>query len=194
MALGEDTNPVGWWAAMASTKTYTKTWTRQDAVLRQFEVFLTLAGAAPATVEEIVSMIRRRLVCAVGAYLLDKNGQRFVEVEVQLDYGVHDQLVSLGVGVRRDLPGWEGDAAPEIKVVAKRFGEYAKDLGLRTRTWVRWASEVATDAARLADARKEFGYAGPVAPWAGTPVEGNDSVLELDELRIVNRFVADTEV
>lgn len=107
---------------MTRTYTYAQTYTRTEAVVDQFDMFLQFCTLDEDARKLVVHGVNQRWVKTAAAYLIDSfSGKRILEAFVQVDWVMHSDLARLTPTVVSDLPGWEAGAAPEIRVLGHRF-------------------------------------------------------------------------
>lgn len=170
------------------TNVYTKT--RLEVVSDQFELFLTYTGMRRLDREKLLAAIARGELAAIGAFL-ERDGFRYVEVEVEVDWELHAMLKRAdGDAFNTDLPGWEENASPEVHQYARRLSHIAREEGLKVRHWIRVSREILLDPERHKELCDSLGYSfgSGVPPWPmGDPKEREVSVLDLPEIRLYER-------
>lgn len=169
------------------TNTHTYTKPRTEVVRDQFELFLRYTGMRPDARERLLASIARGELEALGAYL-ERDGFRFMEVELEVDWELHAQLKRAeGDMFDTDQPGWEENASPEVNQYAHQISRIAKREGLRVRHWIRVNRDIRSDPTRHRALCESLGYSfgWTVPPWRGDgPKEREISVLDLPETRI----------
>lgn len=177
---------------MPSTYTNTHTYTkpRTEVVRDQFELFLRYTGMQLPDREGLLASIARGDLAAIGAYL-ERDGFRFMEVELEVDWKLHAQLKRAeGDMFDTDQPGWEENASPEVNQYARQLSRIAKQEGLKVRHWIRVNRDIRSDPTRHKALCESLGYSfgSTVSPWqGGTPKEREISVLDLPETKIYER-------
>jgi hypothetical protein len=177
---------------MSSTYTNTHTYTkpRIEVVRDQFELFLRYTGMASTDRDRLLASITRGELAAIGAYL-ERDGYRFMEVELEIDWELHAQLKRAeGDMFDTDQAGWEENASPEVNQYARQLSRIAKKEGLPVRHWIQVAREIRSDPTKHQALCGSLGYSfgSSVAPWrGGSPREKEISVLDLPETKIYER-------
>jgi hypothetical protein len=171
------------------TYTHTSTWTRTEAVQDQFIMFLQYAAISDDQIERIVRGVQNKWLEAVGVYLVNGDGKRFLEIEIQVDWALHSDLIAVTPTITTDLPGWKERTAPEVRVLGHRFGVRARELGKPTRFWVRFVKDVRDDPTRYKELCGEVGVCyGTSAPeWSTPPGEKSYRIIDLNEVTAIGR-------
>ncbi len=172
------------------TNTHTYTKPRTEVVRDQFELFLRYTGMRPNDRERHLLSLANGELEALGAYL-ERDGFRFMEVELEFDLDLHAQLKRAeGDMFDTDLPGWEENASPEVNQYARQISRIAKQEGLVVRHWIRVHREIRSNRTRYKALCDSLGYSfeSTVPPWRGNaPKEREVSVLDLPETKIYER-------
>lgn len=172
------------------TYTYTEVKTRAEAVVDQVEMFLQYAGIQEHKREMILKGVHEQWLTSVAVFL-ERNGKRFLEAEISVNWDMHAGMVVLTPMVRQDLPGWENGAAPEVRAIGRRFGAKAKELKLSPRYWVRFRSEITRNDRRYRELCPKVGvsYESSLAEWEGEglPAERKYELLDLSEVQVALR-------
>jgi len=177
---------------MVNTYTHTHTYTkpRMDVVVDQYELFLRYAGVEDTRIDKLLESIKSKEIKAMGAYL-EENGYRIAEVELEIEWDLHDQLIRAeGELFDTDLGGWVDGAAPEIHMYVRRLAKFAKEKSLSIRTWIRVSTTISNEPTRHEAVCKKLGYAfgNAVPAWRnGSNSEIVKKVLDLPEMKVVNR-------
>lgn len=169
------------------THTYTDTYTRAEAVVDQFDMFLQYAGVREKRRSELLRAIENRWIDKIGIYLTDQDGKRFLEVSLGVDWPRHEALAAVSPQIRTDLPGWDDGAAPEIRVLGRRFGQKALEYKKTPRTWVMFKSEIRRNKELHKKLCEETGhsYEGSVPEWRDARRYAEEKeVLDLEEVTI----------
>lgn len=172
---------------MPSTFTYTETYTRTKALLDQFEIFLSYAGVSRESRLKVLAALKKRQIEAVGVYHVDSEGARIEEIELKVSWERHSDHVRLTPQFSTELPGWEEGAAPEVLVVARRFGQAGE--GKRANFWVLFTKAVRADAQLFKKVCDAVGVQYGVGPpeWRTSPDERVFVVQDMDEASVVGR-------
>ena len=177
---------------MPSTHTHTHTYTkpRSEVVRDQFELFLRYTGMPPAERELILAAIARGDLDALGAFL-ERDGFRFVEVELTVDRKLHAQLkIADGDMFDTDQPGWEDNVSPEVNQYARQISRIAKRERLKVRHWIMVNSEIRANPKRHKSLCESLGFSfgSSPPPWPhATPREREIEILDLPEMKIYER-------
>ena len=173
---------------MASTYSYVSVKTRADAVAEQVTMFLQYAGIRQSAREKIVAGIENRWLNRIGVYLT-RNGKRFLEAEVGVDWELHSNLVKLTPTVRTDLLGWERGASPEVVAIGSRFGRKARELKLTPNFWVQFMEDIRDDPAKHRECCSFIGVGFKLRPpnWEPGRVERKYKIQDLPEVHAALR-------
>lgn len=171
-----------------NTFTYTYVKARAEAVVDQVDMFLQYAGIPEASREKILVGVEKRWLSDVGVYLT-RNGKRFLEAEIGVDWDLHSDLAKLTPTIRTDLPGWERGAAPEVRTIGRRFGQKAQDIGAAPNFWVRFIKTIRDDSSLYRERCLIVGvnYQSHPPEWDTTPMERAYKVQDLEEVRTALR-------
>ncbi|HYI62320.1 MAG TPA: hypothetical protein VEW93_11015 [Acidimicrobiales bacterium] len=149
---------------MSPPRTYT--YTRTEALLDQVDIFLTLAGIDEGLRKTVIDAVGARWLDEVGIYVA-KNGKRVLEGSVEISWSLHSDHADLTVS--SDLPGWEGGAAPELRIIAKRLAAFAAESGLPVSVWVRFTPAIRNNEALYQQRRVQMGFTADAPAWRVAP-------------------------
>ena len=167
------------------TYTYTYTYTRTSVLLDQVDVFYQAAGIGEDARKRVVDAVNERWLEQVGAYV-EEGGERVLEGALEISWKAHSDHAELTIST--DLPGWEGGAAPELVILAKRLREYADSKKLAVHFWVLFTEKIRNDPEIYPSRRKTVGVdGGPPPPWRKTPQERRIPLQDLPEAHVVLR-------
>jgi hypothetical protein len=174
---------------MLKTFTFTETRTRTEAVVDQFDMFLQFSGIATTARTKLLEAIENQWLSSVGVYLINREGLRILEAEIKVDWDRHIGFAQLFPTVRTDLPGWEDGAAPEIRTIGHRFGQKARQLGIKPNYWVLFTSSVRANPNQHRQLCPKVGvqYANSVPDWAAPPHQRSYKLLDLEEVNVALR-------
>ncbi len=171
-----------------NTYVYVSVKTRAEAVVDQVDMFLQYAGIHESARDKILLGVRNRWLSDIGVYLV-RNGKRFLEAEIGVDWDLFSNLVKLTPTVRTDLPGWEHGAAPEVRTIGRRFGGKAQELNMSPNFWVRFTSAIWNDPPRHRKYCSIVGvdYNSRPPEWEAFPIERAYEVQDLREVHAALR-------
>ena len=172
------------------TNTYTYTKPRTEVIRDQFEVFLRYTGMVAADRDKLLASIERGELAAIGAFL-EKDGYRFMEVELEIDWKFHAKLKRAeGDKFDTDLPGWEEYGTPEVNKCAQQISRIARDEGLRVRHCIRVIDQIISDPTWHQALCESLGYSfgSTLPPWrGGSSREKKVNIIDLPEMGIYER-------
>lgn len=173
------------------TNSYTRTFTkpRINVVSDQFELFFRCSGMNDSEVEKFLQAIEKHELEAVGAYIVE-NGYRVAEVELELDWDKHEELIHLhGNLFDTDLPGWRDGVAPEAYIAVSHLSKAAKEQGLQLRTWIRVSYMIRSVPENHKRVCNTLGYSfgSTVEPWESPPTENARQIHYLQEGKVIQR-------
>lgn len=162
--------------------TYTSVKTRAEAVVDQVDMFLQYAGIQESARVKILVGVEGRWLSDIGVYLT-RNGKRFLEAEIGVDWDLSSNLAILTPTVRTDLPGWEHRAAPEVSTIGRRFGKKAQELNMAPNFWVRFTRAIYDNPPLHRERCSIVGvdYRSNAPEWEPPPVERVYKVQDLQE-------------
>lgn len=164
---------------------YTYAYTRTSVLLDQVDLFFQAAGIEEAARKRVVDAVNERWLEQVGAYV-EEDGERVLEGALEISWKAHSDHAELTIST--DLPGWEGGAAPELVILAKRLREYADSKKLRVNFWVVFTEKIRNDPEIYPSRRKTVGVdGGPPPLWKKTPEERRIPLKDLLEAHVVLR-------
>ncbi len=171
---------------MVTTHTFTATTTRTEALLDQVGVFLQYAGIGAAKQDRILPAVNRREIEAVGVYRTNAQERRTEEIEFRISWSRHLDQASIQPVFSTDLPGWDQGAAPEVLVMARRFGQSG---GASPRFWVRFVPSVRQNPTKHRQLCDEVGVRFGSSPpqWLTRPSERSLTVQDMDEASVHGR-------
>jgi hypothetical protein len=167
-------------------RTYTHTWTktRLEAIQDQVHKLLLYAGIPGNHIETVLKGVEAQDFCAVAVYGKDADGLRIVEVVLTMDWSAHQKLTLVVPNIIGDLPGWQEDEAPEVRVAGYRFAEVVKKLELSTWFWARFTPAIKSDPPLYESMCQQYGFTGKAPKWRDNPEMREDALIELPELTV----------
>lgn len=168
------------------TYTYTNAYTRTQAVEDQIRVLFTEAGIDKSSIDKICIGVRNRWFQSVGLYL-KRSDRRVYEIEARIGWSAHSDFPRLEFST--DLPGWAGNASPEVLVLGKRFAGVAAEEQLQPHYWGLFTPEIIADPPRHERICPEVGlsYGSHVADWGITPRTTSLPLQDLREMGLSER-------
>jgi hypothetical protein len=149
-------------------------------------MFLQYAGISDRDRTKILKGVNEKWFSHIGVYL-ERNGKRFLEAEISVDWDLYSDLVKLTPTVRSDSVGWgEDGAAPEVRTIGKRFGEKAQKLKISPSYWTCFIESIRDDSAKYQKLCKVVGvsYGSSPPEWEETPSERSLEILGLEEVNV----------
>ncbi|HRW98445.1 MAG TPA: hypothetical protein P5280_03095 [Cyclobacteriaceae bacterium] len=170
------------------TYTYTSVKTRTEAVVDQVDIFLKYAGIYENERNKIILGVKNMWLSDIGVYLT-RNGKRFLEAEIGVDWTLHSNLVKLTPTIRTDLPGWEYGASPEVSTIGRRFGGKAQELNIHPNFWVRFARSIRDNPSYHRELCSKVGvsFNSHVPDWETKPHERAFTIQDLKEVHTALR-------
>lgn len=154
-------------------------------------MFLQYSGISDSAITRISSAVSNRWLEAVGVYLVNGLGKRFMEIEIAVDWRLHSDLAAVTPTITTDLPGWKDGASPEVRTLGHRLGREAMARGISPHYWVRFAPSIRSNPIQYESLCKDVGVSYGSSPpgWATPPKEKRYSVLDLNEVTTYGREV-----
>ena len=163
---------------------YTYTYTRTSVLVDQVDLFLQAGGIEDGARKRVVDAINERWLEQVGLYV-EEDGKRVLDGALEISWNAHSDHAELTIST--DLPGWEGGAAPELVILAKRLREYGDSKGLPQHFWVMFTEKIRNDPEIYPTRCKTVGVGGEVPPWKKTPEARRIPLQDLPEAHVVLR-------
>jgi hypothetical protein len=180
---------------MTPPRTFTYTWTQTRLETIQDQVrFLCLYGSvAEAKAEKIIEAVGKKVIAAVAIYGRNAAGRRVAEVELRVDWKLHEKLTLTNAIIVSGLPGWTDKETPEIRVAGKRFATLVREANLEARYWVRFIPSVLANQPLHDKWKKQLNLGGAIPAWEGTSREQSNPLLDLAEANIYLRRAVKVE-
>ncbi len=161
---------------MPNTYSYTNTYTftQTEVVVSQFKIAIGYAGViSKAKTELVLEAISKQQLSSIGIYAYNKDHKRVAEVEIEVDWDKHQQIIStFGDIFDEGQAGFnykKGEAA-ETKVFVNNLVKSAKEKGLSLSMWVLPVKSI-TGEDRV-NLLKKIGFnGGKPDPWIGKITE-----------------------
>ena len=160
------------------TNTYTHTFTQTEVVVNQFRMSLEYAKVLNEERNELLlQAIKDEQISKVGIYAYNSENKRVAEVEVEVDWKKHHEIIStFGDIFDEGQAGfnYKNGEAGETKVFVNNLVKRAKKKGYKLSIWVRVSDSINGEDKTEILKKIGFGGEGSVEPWSGNIYEEID--------------------
>jgi hypothetical protein len=148
-------------------------------------------GIAEDHIDRVVYALGDKAIEAVSLYGADSYPLRVAEIELRVDWNRNAELTLSVPMISGGLPGWDGNQAPEVKLVGHRFAETVSKLGLWVGWWISLAPWIENNPELHSQWRSWLEMNGQPPAWKNPPIERSDQFIDINEATFFMRRASD---